>query len=238
MNIYAHRGASEYAPENTFSAFYLGLIQGANGIETDIRLTKDNVPVLFHDETLMRVTGETGKVSDYTMDELKEFKVRGNTTADFFDRIVTLREFLSVFGKYNINFALELKDKGLESVVLSLVNEYRVVNNSTITSFDYENIKIIREKCDYIKIGWLVDNDGVQEIERLKKISGEVMCPKASEVTAESVELLKNAGFLVRPWGVVNVELMKKMCEFGVDGMTVNFPDRLFQYVNTVKSNS
>ncbi|MBQ8230566.1 MAG: glycerophosphodiester phosphodiesterase, partial [Lachnospiraceae bacterium] len=45
MINYAHRGASEYAPENTFSSFYLGLLQGANGIETDVQITKDGVPV-------------------------------------------------------------------------------------------------------------------------------------------------------------------------------------------------
>lgn len=61
---YAHRGASEYAPENTMSSFYLGLEQGANGIETDVRRTKDGVLVLFHDQTLKRVIGETGRVAD------------------------------------------------------------------------------------------------------------------------------------------------------------------------------
>ena len=47
---YAHRGASQYFPENTLSAFYAGIAMGANGIETDIRKTKDNVLVLFHDK--------------------------------------------------------------------------------------------------------------------------------------------------------------------------------------------
>ena len=56
MINYAHRGASEYAPENTMSAFYLGLIYGADGIETDVQRTKDGELVLFHDDTLDRVT--------------------------------------------------------------------------------------------------------------------------------------------------------------------------------------
>jgi hypothetical protein len=54
---YAHRGASEYAPENTLSSFFMGAAMGANGIETDIQLTKDGIPVLFHDDSLKRVTG-------------------------------------------------------------------------------------------------------------------------------------------------------------------------------------
>lgn len=60
MINYAHRGASEYAPENTLSSFYLGLLQGANGIETDVQRTKDGVLVLFHDPTIDRVTNGNG----------------------------------------------------------------------------------------------------------------------------------------------------------------------------------
>ena len=52
FTVYAHRGASEYAPENTLSSFYMGLSMGANGIETDVQRTKDGVAVLFHDYTL------------------------------------------------------------------------------------------------------------------------------------------------------------------------------------------
>ncbi|MBS1484153.1 MAG: glycerophosphodiester phosphodiesterase, partial [Clostridium sp.] len=59
---YAHRGASAYAPENTLSAFYLGLEMGANGIETDIRRTKDGQLVLFHDATLEQAAGLQGGV--------------------------------------------------------------------------------------------------------------------------------------------------------------------------------
>ena len=53
MINYAHRGASEYAPENTMSSFYLGLTMKANGIETDVQKTKDGKLVLFHDDTLL-----------------------------------------------------------------------------------------------------------------------------------------------------------------------------------------
>ena len=72
---YAHRGASEYTPENTMLAFNLGIYMGANGIETDVQLTKDGIPVLFHDNTIIRMTGEEGSISDYTFDELQNFNV-------------------------------------------------------------------------------------------------------------------------------------------------------------------
>ena len=89
MINYAHRGASEYAPENTLSSFYLGLLQGANGIETDVQRTKDGVLVLFHDDTLERVTGVSGSIKDYTLSELQTFWVKNG---DLKDKIVTLIE--------------------------------------------------------------------------------------------------------------------------------------------------
>ena len=83
MINYAHRGACEYAPENTLSSFYLGLLQGANGIETDVQLTKDGELVLFHDDTLDRVSDGTGRLCDYTLAQLRKIKIFGNSTTGF-----------------------------------------------------------------------------------------------------------------------------------------------------------
>ena len=88
---YAHRGASQYAPENTFLSFYLGIHMGANGIETDIQLTKDGIPVLFHDDDLLRVTGHTGTIQDYTFEQLQQIPVKLGTLQD---RIPSLEDFL------------------------------------------------------------------------------------------------------------------------------------------------
>ena len=67
--IFAHRGASGYAPENTLEAFALAITQGADGIELDVQLTKDGIPVVIHDETIDRVTEKKGWVKDYTLTE-------------------------------------------------------------------------------------------------------------------------------------------------------------------------
>ena len=70
--IFAHRGASGYAPENTLEAFALAITQGADGIELDVQLTKDGIPVVIHDETIDRVTEKKGWVKDYTLKKLKQ----------------------------------------------------------------------------------------------------------------------------------------------------------------------
>ena len=75
VKIFAHRGASAYAPENTLEAFRLAMEQGADGIELDVQLTKDGELVVIHDETIDRVSNGKGAVRDYTLEELKSFSV-------------------------------------------------------------------------------------------------------------------------------------------------------------------
>ena len=70
MKIISHRGESKYAPENTMSAFFLADLINSDGIECDIRKTKDDELVLIHDKTIDRTSTSKGKVSDYTYNEL------------------------------------------------------------------------------------------------------------------------------------------------------------------------
>ncbi len=232
MINYAHRGASEYAPENTLSSFYLGLQQGANGIETDIQRTRDGVLVLFHDDTVDRVTNGKGKLADYTFAELKELKVYGNCTTGFYDRIITFREFLERFAAYDITFAIELKGPGVEVETLNMIKEFGILGKTTFTSFNFDYIKKIKETDSSARVGWLTVKPGDEEIELLRSIVGEEMAPQAEYITEEMMTKLRGCGLGVRAWGVFNVPLMKKMCELKVDGMTVNFPDRLFQFMS------
>lgn len=234
MINYAHRGASEYAPENTLSSFYLGLLQGANGIETDVQQTKDGVLVLFHDDTLDRVTNATGRLCDFTYEQLRQIKVFGNSTTGFFDRVVTLKEFLSAFSDYDISFAIELKGPGVEEGTLNMIKEYAVMEKTTFTSFQFPYIERIKELDPTARVGWLTNGASEEQIAGLKAIGGEEMAPKAENITENIVKQLRSAGLGIRAWGVSNTAIMKKMCHLGVDGMTVNFPDRLYQYWNTL----
>jgi len=234
MINYAHRGASEYAPENTLSSFYLGLLQGANGIETDVQKTKDGVLILFHDDTVDRVTDGSGNVCDYTWDELRSFRVYGNATTGFYDRIVTLREFLERFSGYDIRFAIELKGPDVEQETLDMVKEFGIMERTTFTSSNFAYIKRIKELDQTARVGWLTPSVDDTVMDRMGEISGEEIAPQAALVTQELMEKWRQAGFGVRAWGVTDVALMKKMCQLGVDGMTVNFPDRLYAYLGAL----
>ena len=220
---YAHRGASEYAPENTLLAFYTGIFMGANGIETDVQRTKDGALVLFHDDNLSRVCGERGAIADYTLKELKEFFVYKN---DLKDKIITLEEFLQKFAFSNLTFAVELKVADVGKETVELLKKYSATLKTVITSFNFNCLKEVSGEKN-LKIGWLVENADDEMLLNLKSIGGTEICPNAEILTQDNVKAWHKAGFNVRAWNVANTALMEKALNAGADGMTVNFPDKL-----------
>ena len=227
---YAHRGAPAYCPENTLLSFYTGVYMGANGIETDVQRTRDGVLVLFHDDTLLRVTGENGSVADYTYDELKPFWVKNGALAD---KIPTFEDFLAHLAHFDLTFAIELKVSGVEKEVADLIRAYGVEKKTVVTSFIFECIRDFKAIAPDIEVGFLTASVTPLLLSDLKKIGAEELCPKGILVTEERVTEWHAEGFRVRAWGVTDTEMMKRLYDAGVDGMTVNFPDKLSEYIKT-----
>jgi glycerophosphoryl diester phosphodiesterase len=226
---YAHRGASQYAPENTLSAFYLGLAMGANGIETDIHRTRDGVLVLFHDDALARVTGAPGMVWDYTLAQLSALSV-ASKDGRLADHIVTLEQFLDHFASKDLRFAVELKQSGVERETIDMLNRYHMASKTVLTAFDFENLRAARAYDPAYRIGYLVREDRPEQEQALLAIGGEEYCPKAAFLTPQAVARWHAMGLNVRAWGIDSPETMRMACQCGVDGMTVNFPDLLNDY--------
>ena len=226
---YAHRGASEYRPENTMSAFRLGLEMGANGIETDVQKTKDGKLVLFHDNTLDRVTGETGSIQDYTYEELQRFSVKNG---EFSDKIVLFEDFLKEFSKEEISFAIELKVDGIEKEVVHLIYKYGVEQRTTVTAFELSRLVKVKEYAPKIRVGYLTKNIDERVVKSLLSFGVEEICPRVNLVNSEKVTELHRLGFNVRAWGIASdEERMKTAYEAGVDGMTINAPDLLAKLI-------
>lgn len=226
MINYAHRGASDYAPENTLSAFYLGLLQGANGIETDVQKTRDGVLVLFHDRDLTRVTGEEGAIQDYTFAELQKFTVKNAATGRE-DKIIDFETFLRLFAWRDLHFAIELKDTCIEKEVAEMMDRYGLRDKAIVTSFKFDNLRRMRECAPEYKLGYLYKPDEEDLLGKAKELHLEQLCPKAEIVTPDMVREYKAMGYSVRAWGVKDAFVMQNMISCRVDGMTVNFPDKL-----------
>ncbi len=225
---YAHRGAPAYLPENTMMSFYGGLAMGANGIETDVRRAKDGTLVLFHDSTLLRVTGKEGSVADYTYCELEKFDVEKDGLSD---KIPTLRDFLQHFSHRDITFAIELKDDNIERDVAHMLNAFDMRKKTVVTSFKREYIKKFKKYAPKYRVGLLTEEVNDEVIEFLTEIGADEICPQAKILTPEMTRALQNMGFRVRAWGVDSVDTMKHVIDCGADGMTVNFPDKLTEYI-------
>ena len=229
---YAHRGASEYAPENTMISFDTGVFMGANGIETDVQRTRDGVLVLFHDDTLARVTGESGAISDYTWEELRAFRVK---KGELSDRIVRLDDFLDRFGWRNLTFAIELKVQDTEEDVAALLREYQAEEKAVITSFRFQNACRMREIAPHLRCGFLCVRPTDEQLSEMLRLGFYEICPKATDISAKDVESWHGMGLNVRAWGVGNTEIMRRAVELGTDGMTVNFPDKLTEYIRKTR---
>ena len=225
---YAHRGASEYAPENTMTAFHLGVIMGADGIETDVRRTRDGMLVLFHDANLLRICGRPESISDLTWQELLslDFGIyKGPAWKG--EKIVSLEDFLKQYGNVGLNLAIEIKDDGVEEETLQMIHRYADPARVVISSFLWRSLLTVGKLDPEISRGFLTRYLNEQLLEMLDQTGIRQICPKASELTPAWNQRLREMHFSVRPWGIDNVEIMNCMIDLNVDGMTVNFPDLL-----------
>ena len=124
--VWAHRGASGYAPENTLESFKMAMDMKADGVELDVQLTKDNELVVIHDETIDRTSNKTGFVKDYTLAELKSFNFNNGNEKYEYAQIPTLKEVFQLLKPSNMVINIELKTgvffyEGIEEKVLKLV---------------------------------------------------------------------------------------------------------------------
>ncbi len=232
--VLAHRGASAYAPENTLASFYKALELGANGIETDLQKTKDGVIFLFHDDRLDKKSDKKGVATDYTWAELRDADAGAWFSPKYKgERLITFEEFLHFFGRRNLFLAIELKAPFKENEVkevLRLIDKYNVRNKTTLTSFIFENLKATRNVDKEIKIGYLLTKKiDIDVIYQLEAIDGRQICPSLELTTADQIKLARQHGLEIRPWGIRNAQFMQKALDFGVDGMTVDFPDKLIE---------
>lgn len=230
---YAHRGASAYAPENTMSAFKKAFDIGVNGIELDLQKTKDNKIVIFHDERIDKKSNGIGKISDYTYKELLKLDFGSWFSKEYKnEKIVLFEDFMKEVSDKNLMLAIELKDENIEEQTLEIIKRYYNSNNVYITSFMYHTLSKIRKLDNFIKIGWLIEEDiNKNNIKELIEITGNQICPPANLVSKEGIRIARNNNLSVRLWGISNPEIMKKVYYLDIDGMTVNFPDKLKELI-------
>lgn len=249
--IIGHRGASAVAPENTMAAFREAIAVGADGIEFDVRLTRDSVPVVIHDSTLRRTGGLQQRVADLTQSELATIDV-GSWFARKKDlplgtlsreTIPTLTELFTLFQSNNSTLYLEMKcDSPAEYAPLAeaccrLIAEHELKDRVMIECFQLPALRIVREiDCD-IKTVALFE----PSISNPSVLSDQRIINKATDVGAVAlalhhrlarkslVEKTKDAGMHLAVWTVDDPAWIERARTMGIDALITNDPATMVQ---------
>ncbi|EJE97546.1 glycerophosphodiester phosphodiesterase [Liquorilactobacillus mali] len=152
--IFGHRGFPAKYAENSLEGFHYAIEHHIDGLEFDVHLTKDNIPVVLHDETVDRTTNEKGEIRSFSLSELRELKLENG------ESIPTLKEVLELVGTSPVQLNIELKtDKmnypGIEKIVLDMVKSYDLDKPVVYSSFNLDTLKRCKKIDDSQLYCWL-----------------------------------------------------------------------------------
>jgi glycerophosphoryl diester phosphodiesterase len=157
--VVAHRGNQKMEPENTLAAFRLALSQGADALETDLRFTRDDQLVLFHDPTLERTTDGNGALRDSTLAQIKALQTRHPNGSLSDERVPTLLELLGATGGQT-PLLLELKDPlFLEArygqILVDILKATNMLDKVALVSFHFEYVEAVQRVEPALPIGFI-----------------------------------------------------------------------------------
>ncbi len=227
MRCIAHRGASGYAPENTRAAFDLAIAMGADAIETDVRVSVDGHPVLFHDGTVDRVSDGAGPTDDFTLDELRRLDLGSWFGGDVAgQRVLTLDEALAEYAA-KIPFVWEIKDPRATRPLVERLVERRLLDRAEVTSFWWYPLLEAKALCPdpALRLGFLTPGFEADTVERAVRRGFAQICPHVDRLTAARIGAAAARGLEVRAWGIDGRHQVERLFETGADGATVNWPD-------------
>ena len=233
--IFAHRGASQTHPENTMAAYKAALEAGADGLELDVQLTKDDVPVLIHDESVHRTTNGKGWVKDYTFDKLTELDAGSwFHESSAHARIPALEELLSWVANTPLILNIELKSgliayPGIEAAVLDLVTKYDMVGRVIISSFNHYSLVNIREQHSTIETAVLFMEGLYEPWDYAKRIGAQSLHCYFPAARPFLIEGAKKAGIPLRLFTVNEEAHLNGFMRAGCDGIITDNPELAVQ---------
>ena len=243
--IIAHRGASASAPENTFAAFQRAVDDRADGIEFDVRLSKDNVPVVFHDADLRRLAHIKNRVADLTAEELGEIDVGSwfnkafpkRADSRFSDeKIPTFAALLKFLSDYKGLIYVELKGSepalsALAEAVCDFIERSNLLPNIIVKSFKLEALKIVKRRLPQVRTAALFEPKILTILRKKKRILEEARKYDADEVsihyslaTEKFVRRARENNFQTIIWTANNPVWVRRASDFGIKAIITNKP--------------
>ena len=222
--IYAHRGASAQAPENTLAAFRRALDAGADGIELDVHLAADGVPVVIHDETLERTTDGVGPVAGCTVEELQSLDA-GTWFDPLFagEQVPTLAETMNLLaGRLRVN--IEIKEARAGLAVLDLLKHFPQAD-VVVSSFNYGVLARLRREAPQLPLAVLQERGNWRwGLARAEALRARAYHPHIDLVSRPLLAACRRLQLPVLPWTVDDPSAVRSLARQGVDGLFSNDP--------------
>ena len=223
--IIGHRGARGHVIENSLPSIQKAIDLGADAIEIDVFKIADGSLVVFHDDTVDRLTEATGPIEAYTKETLDTLSLEGGV------KIPSLKEVLDLIdAKVVLN--VELKGAGTAKPVYEMLKSYIDSTNwkledFIISSFKWDELEIMRTLDPKMPIGILTSEDidaAIAEGEQLKAVA---IHPHFKSLNMDNVALMHQKNFKIYPWTVNDSSDINTMKTFKVDGIITDYPDRV-----------
>lgn len=233
MRIYAHRGNSSVYPENTMAAFRSALAVGAEGIETDVHLTKDGVLVITHDEDIRRVSNGTGMVKDMTLEELRSYDFGAWKGEEFQgEQIPTLKELLDLLQDTELLLNIEIKMgfvlyPGIEEKLLEMVKAEGFLGRVIFSSFNHYSIARITELEPKALTAPLYECGLYEPHAYAKTMGARFIHPYYKAMDPRLLPDLKSSGIGVNLWTVNDIETARYYNTLDIDGIMTDYPEKL-----------
>ena len=238
MKLIAHRGSSEYFPENTIAAFDHALELGFNFLELDIHLTLDNVLIVMHDSEVDRTSDGSGPINQMSLQQIKNLDAgswfEGPVVLNEIQRVPTLEEILQ---RYSNQAHIHIEIKSGEDILPSILHKMLldtnwisegVISNPSnvpgvsILSFDQDQLIRTKAVMPEVSHGLLVVEATDRDIEFCSLNGFEGLFPHVRTVSKNFIDMATDRGLYVGVWGVENKQDLEKVYSMGVHGVTVN----------------
>ena len=243
VKVIGHRGASEDAPENTLSSVKESFKQGSDGVEIDIRLTKDNHVVCIHDKNSLRTSGEFLIISETKFNALKKLDVGSWKSKKWKnERIPLLEEVLKVIpDKKEIFIEVKTGTEIIEPLINALNRSNINLSDVSIISFNREVIKKIKSRMSEITGNLLIAFDPEVNLEQglgdlLKSINADgVGAQNHQNLNSSLVKEVHNLRKKIHVWTVNDQEEANKFELMGISSITTNRPKLIKKSLNITK---
>jgi glycerophosphoryl diester phosphodiesterase len=246
--FFAHRGGSLLAPENTLTAFRRGVEFGADALELDIQMTRDGELVVIHDPTVDRVTNAVGQVSSYAYDELRRldagyrFTPDGGQTFPFRDQGITiprLRDVFATFPTLRVNIDLKESLPARERALWQLIQEHSAEDRVLAGSFLHAPLVRFRRLTggrvatsgSRREIATFVTAFACRSLRLLRPAYDALQVPETHRglrvVSPATIAAAHRLGLDLHVWTVDDPATMRRLLDWGVDGLMSDRPDLL-----------